>query len=620
MRRQYTFVQYYLTAAVTTAVLLLALASAPAAHAADVETQASDVESRPKLGEQAIGEGTGFPIALGSFNGLEIRVDADEDGELDLVRRKYPSNAKSLGNNEFWRDNITVGTTKYFFITKETVNMKSTFTHSDLPANLTSRGEVVSSGTSHQDLRKRATNPIYLSLTTCDKPDSNHSSPGSFPQLEFYYSTSEKLTEPGPGKDSNYQNVATAVGGYVSLQLDTENDIFIGIAAPNSSVWTGKYGFEIAASVDDYFHSVDFNDPMLWFIDADQSTALLVTNNMTQSARGSENYQQWMNVTPPYTMFAHDINNTALVGLERSYCALNDLSQVGRISNSTEVGMTSRGLGNKPKEQFYLTGLSAKSTYNGILAMDGNGTKSGNGIVNGGGKVYKSMNFTTKADDNCAVLFNLTFCSEVAYAVPSHPGMNVSTLRDIYDDYAQKYMRNFDKSLQQVQCNTSKESMFSLAVNCEDCEKAYRQWLCSVTIPRCADFSNNAPYLQVRNAGQDFINGSSLPANSSYRKHKATNNSRNHLIDEKIKPGPYKEILPCKDICYDLVKKCPSSLGFGCPEGKWMNSSYGYRDPNGDITCSYLGAAYYLNVAAKMGVWASVYMLMAMWGFWWAIW
>lgn len=198
--------------------------------------------------------------------------------------------------------------------------------------------------------------------------------------------------------------------------------------------------------------------------------------------------------------------------------------------------------------------------------------------------------------------------------------MSVNALRDIYDDYASQYWGNFKKSLQQIQCNTSQESMFSLATDCDKCEKAYRQWLCSVTIPRCEDFSNDAKYLKVRNAGQDFLNGTSLPADSPYRKSVATNNSRNQLIDEKIKPGPYKEVLPCQDICHDLVRNCPSALGFGCPEGKYLNESYGFRDPSGIVTCSYLGAAYFLSVASKVGIWGSIYMLAGMWGIWWALW
>lgn len=224
------------------------------------------------------------------------------------------------------------------------------------------------------------------------------------------------------------------------------------------------------------------------------------------------------------------------------------------------------------------------------------------------------------ADDNCAVLFNLSFCSEVAYAVPSNPKLSVAALRDLYDTNAQNYYTNFSYSLQQIQCNASQESMFSLTVGCDDCALAYKQWLCSVGVPRCADFSNNASYLMVRNAGQDFINGTSLPADSPYRQSVSTNSSRVQLIDTEIKPGPYKEILPCLDVCHTLVKNCPISLGFNCPTGSWANSSYGYRDANGDITCSYLGAAYFLNLGAKMGVWGSVYMLAGIWGIWWALW
>lgn len=203
--------------------------------------------------------------------------------------------------------------------------------------------------------------------------------------------------------------------------------------------------------------------------------------------------------------------------------------------------------------------------------------------------------------------------------MPSNPDLSVTQLRGIYDDHAANYYTNFSYSLQQIQCDTAPESMFSLTVGCEDCARAYKQWLCSVSIPRCADFSNNASYLQVRNAGQNFINGSSLPADSPYRETFGTNVSRNALIDKKIKPGPYKEILPCADICYSLVKDCPFALGFGCPTGSWLNASYGYRDPNGDITCSYLGAAYYLNAGAKLGISGSLSLLLAMWAVWWAL-
>lgn len=219
------------------------------------------------------------------------------------------------------------------------------------------------------------------------------------------------------------------------------------------------------------------------------------------------------------------------------------------------------------------------------------------------------------ADDNCAVLFNLSFCSEVAYAVPSNPSLNVTQLTAIYDDNAAALYKNFSYSLQQIQCNATDISAYSLAVGCDDCAAAYKQWLCAVTIPRCADFSNNADFLRVRNAAQAFLNGTEIPRDSPLVQSPVESRSRNSLIDTEIKPGPYKEILPCQDLCFDLVRNCPASLKFSCPDGAALNASYGYRNANGDITCSYLGAAYYLSHSWSFRgqALASVYTLAVFW-------
>lgn len=103
-----------------------------------------------------------------------------------------------------------------------------------------------------------------------------------------------------------------------------------------------------------------------------------------------------------------------------------------------------------------------------------------------------------------------------------------------------------------------------------------------------------------RNAAQAFLNGTSLPADDPLVTSPVTSKSRNPIIDLEIKPGPYKEVLPCLDLCHDLVRTCPSALSFKCPTGKYVNASYGHRASNGDITCSYLGAAYYLNDAFRI--------------------
>ncbi|RHZ61077.1 MID1 family protein [Aspergillus thermomutatus] len=548
-----------------------------------------------------------FTFPLGSYSGLEVQDTVSENGEtrgLDLVPR-VPSGVSSLGNNQYQIGDIKLGETQWWYFPKESVNGKKSNATSGLPESISDDGSSEQTGSSDElrkrdgDIVKRSTS-VYLSLTMCSKPEINNTngtipdSVPSLPELNLYVSTSESLQKPGPGQDSSKQKVFTADEGYLGATVQADGDVFIGIAVQNSTAYSGSYRYEIAASIDAYFHSV-VDEPFLHFVDSDIHAALLTTDNLTLSEEGSENYQQWMNLTPPFTMFAHNVNDTAISGLQRSYCALDQLAQIGKGDHEVEGGMTNRGLGKKPKEQFYITGLNRTSNYSGILAMHGNSTNWGNGIVGGGGRVWKPMYFATKSDDNCAVLFNLTFCSEVAYAVPSNPDLGIAQLGSKYDKYAESLYKNFSYSLDQIQCNTTNETSFSLAVGCNDCADAYKQWLCAVTIPRCADFSSNGSFLRVRNAGQPFINGSSLSPSDPRRRDPAQNKSRNSMIDDQIRPGPYKEILPCQDICYSLVKRCPAALGFSCPQGKWLNSAYGQRVSSSEITCSYPGAAYDLN-------------------------
>ena len=225
--------------------------------------------------------------------------------------------------------------------------------------------------------------------------------------------------------------------------------------------------------------------------------------------------------------------------------------------------------------------------------------------------------------------------------MPSNPQnfASMAELAQLYDDNAAAIYQNFSFSLQQVACDTSSTARYSLVRDCDDCARDYKNWLCAVTIPRCADFSSQDDFLQPRNLGQAFINGtessdvggrgteSAKKGNDSDESGSGSgeeeegeegddsdgyedtrpsterlysNSSRNPLIDEVIRPGPYKEVLPCDDLCYSLIQSCPAALGFKCPlPGRGLERSYGKRSRDGSITCSYLGAAYYLNDGGK---------------------
>lgn len=199
--------------------------------------------------------------------------------------------------------------------------------------------------------------------------------------------------------------------------------------------------------------------------------------------------------------------------------------------------------------------------------------------------------------DNCALLFNMPFCTSVAYAAPANPQKfhTTAALLQKYDDYTKSLYQNFSYSLQQIPCDTTSSAQYSLARSCNDCDVAYREWLCAVTIPRCADISNMATYLQPRAVNQSFINASyaiatdgDMAFSPKNRTKLAFNSSRNPMIDDIIQPGPYKELLPCKDLCYNLTRSCPAALQFACPlEGHGLPYSYGDPSPDSElVTCN----------------------------------
>lgn len=81
------------------------------------------------------------------------------------------------------------------------------------------------------------------------------------------------------------------------------------------------------------------------------------------------------------------------------------------------------------------------------------------------------------------------------------------------------------------------------------------------------------------------------------RERLAYSKSRNPMIDTKIRPGPYREMKPCVDLCFDIVRSCPAQLGFSCPNSPARELTYGQRDPTEEVLkCNFPGAVVKLNV------------------------
>ncbi|ORY71985.1 calcium influx-promoting protein ehs1 [Pseudomassariella vexata] len=470
------------------------------------------------------------------------------------------------------------------------------------------------------ELAKRATKTLWISANTCiqPEPDSDKTTMTP-PQLTLFVSTSKTNTSPGPLAPPNQQEFRVFDEGAVMWNTTLSEDVYFTVSAPNVSTEFSSrfYNVEIAASVDQSYHSYGEKTALYW-VDSDANATLLMTGNLTNSSGEAI-------ATPPYTMFAYNQDEKAVVGVRNSFCGLKLYAQIGgtRSSLRTDMmrtGMTTRGQQNATRQEFYFNGLNSSTSYTGILAREPGvnalGKRDGAG---GGGAVFNTTQFSTKDSGTCTIIYNLTFCDQTAYAVPGNTSRfaDAIALASFYDDYAKSVYDNFNKAMQQIPCDTGTTAKYSLVRGCSDCKSAYKDWLCSIAIPRCEDFSKMDKFLQMRNINALFPDGHKVDENitAAYGGNKAYNSSRVPRIDDEISPGPYKEVLPCDDLCYNIVQSCPSSLGFSCPVPgmRGFNNSYGHRAASGDsnVTCNFPGSAHIVSRATILTVpWVVVVVLM----------
>ena len=233
---------------------------------------------------------------------------------------------------------------------------------------------------------------LYISLNTCLQPSpQSPNANGSLDQLKLYVSTSSGNQQP----DNNNNDYAVPVdGGFAWLNITSvKSDVYIGVVAPQVPGFTGVYNYELTASIDGFYASY-YDQPELYFVDSDTTSALLYTSNTTNSNSSTPVYKNWMSLNPPpFTLFVQNQNNPSLLGMQKSYCALKNLAQVSMPDVDTIMTSLNNG---QPQQQFHAKALNGNSSYYAILAVNGNSTDSGSGVVGGGGIVWDTLNFTTK--------------------------------------------------------------------------------------------------------------------------------------------------------------------------------------------------------------------------------
>lgn len=293
-------------------------------------------------------------------------------------------------------------------------------------------------------------------------------------------------------------------------------------------------------------------------VDTDGSSAFLQSEPYNVSA---DSLYRLMNETGFLKLRVFDEDGFGKVdGLLKSWAAITS-AQTVIPDDSIQVGY--RNLSGSYRLQLYVEGLDPSTTYYSILTF-GLGNSEGSGIV------YSPRRFTTQEAGICEFIYDLDFCSNVAYSVPrSNLTDNNRDLKVLYDAYAAAIYANFSLLMQQVSCDVGLDSRYSPIVTCEDCEEAYKNWLCSVTIPRCT--TNSSSYFIKREAGE----------------------MRTEELQNLIQPQrSYYEVLPCIDMCNEIVRTCPASFGFQCPQDNdtilMMSYNY-YKSDTSYDTCNIVG-------------------------------
>lgn len=393
---------------------------------------------------------------------------------------------------------------------------------------------------------------VFITGNICLQP-SDLSASGN-DSLTVYYSFNSLMFS-----DMEISTMVHFENGYFQAlgEVDTaaaELTLYIAVYAPQSTNTTAEWLYEIGVSQNDLVFQWD-NHPFAEVVDTDNQAALIVTSNLTNADMSQLNLLDSLYQLYVYTEEYKDYFAT----LNSSWCAVRSGPAL-RLASDIASSYTYRG--GSLREQFYIDGLNASTTYVAYLVLDFSGSSYG-------GAVYKQFEFETLSTEACTLLYDLDFCNEVAYSVPASSLIsNLTELGQLYDGRAEDLFTNFSKALQQIPCNTTDDAVFSPVRSCSDCNSSYRYWLCAVTIPRCTTH-NISGYL-----------------------HRDANESRNTWIDDYVVPPlDYFEVLPCVNVCQTIVRDCPADFGFSCPKDNASIKLSYYWDTYNQVyaSCNFVG-------------------------------
>ena len=286
------------------------------------------------------------------------------------VIARQAENIKVLGNNSPQRFSMDPASIAFFAFSVDGLTPRAAPFERELES-ASSVGQ--SPNLLIEDLFKRQTErTVFISANVCRHPERN--TDDQPPALHLIVSSDPDDQFPNSTKATT-QNVIFFEGSAMQSISISSGTVYFSIEAPPvPDDFKGEWNLEVAVSDDGWYHSYveesGEGNGMLWAADVDGGSALLMTKNLTESRVEASALM----TTPglPFTLFVDASQSRSLDGVRRSFCGLQNYAGIASTKNDkpTEqmlMSMTTRGLGNFPKQQFWFGGLNSSTKYTGIL-------------------------------------------------------------------------------------------------------------------------------------------------------------------------------------------------------------------------------------------------------------
>lgn len=294
-----------------------------------------------------------------------------------VVVARQTENINVLGNSEPERFSMDPGTIAFFAFTVDGLTTRTESREPDLKRSLSAQQQ--SPNPALENVFKRQTTPTaFISANICRHPEVSAGKEPEALRLIVSYDPNDQFPD---STKATTQTVIFFEGSAMQSISLSNGPVHFSIEAPPMAEgdFSGQWNLEVAVSDAGWYHSYtedstnkddrSTNSGMLWAVGVDGGSALLMTKNLTES---STEAGAFMTSGPPFTLFVDASDSNHLDGVRRSFCGLQNYATIASVKNDrpTEqmlMSMTTRGLGNLPKQQFWFGGLNSSTSYTGIL-------------------------------------------------------------------------------------------------------------------------------------------------------------------------------------------------------------------------------------------------------------